>query len=183
MEDPKLQFNLHPVLMVGGYITLSGFCKLHNYTARIFFGLMFHLFNCSHFIVSYLPLLFTLNCQAVSYIFPCMLHSMYRHRFPSRLGFSQSDSNAQLLLVALLAWLHHHGTFRSTVCSGILQVCIEHMLIEHVDLTKPIFYILVFSSFYAAKMRHISSDRLWFQSMPVSVWPHSCWLLPRPSLV
>lgn len=27
MDDPKLQFNLHPVLMIGGYITLSGFCK------------------------------------------------------------------------------------------------------------------------------------------------------------
>jgi hypothetical protein len=27
LDDPKLQFNLHPVLMVGGYITLSGFCK------------------------------------------------------------------------------------------------------------------------------------------------------------
>lgn len=26
MDDPKLQFNLHPVLMIGGYITLSGFC-------------------------------------------------------------------------------------------------------------------------------------------------------------
>lgn len=26
-ENPKLQFNLHPVLMVGGFVTLSGFCK------------------------------------------------------------------------------------------------------------------------------------------------------------
>lgn len=25
-ENPKVQFNLHPVLMVGGFITLSGFC-------------------------------------------------------------------------------------------------------------------------------------------------------------
>lgn len=27
-DDPKLQFNLHPTLMVAGFITLSGFCKL-----------------------------------------------------------------------------------------------------------------------------------------------------------
>lgn len=26
-ENPEIQFNLHPVLMVGGFITLSGFCK------------------------------------------------------------------------------------------------------------------------------------------------------------
>lgn len=26
-ENPKIQFNLHPVLMVAGFITLSGFCK------------------------------------------------------------------------------------------------------------------------------------------------------------
>jgi hypothetical protein len=26
-ENPKLQFNLHPVLMVAGFITFSGFCK------------------------------------------------------------------------------------------------------------------------------------------------------------
>lgn len=26
-EKPSVQFNLHPVLMVGGFITLSGFCK------------------------------------------------------------------------------------------------------------------------------------------------------------
>lgn len=30
-ENPKIQFNLHPVLMVGGFITLSGFCKLTTY--------------------------------------------------------------------------------------------------------------------------------------------------------
>ena len=29
-EDPKLQFNLHPVLMVAGFITFSGFCKEPN---------------------------------------------------------------------------------------------------------------------------------------------------------
>lgn len=26
-ENPEIQFNLHPVLMVAGFITLSGFCK------------------------------------------------------------------------------------------------------------------------------------------------------------
>jgi len=26
-ENPQKQFNLHPVLMIAGYITLSGFCK------------------------------------------------------------------------------------------------------------------------------------------------------------
>ena len=26
-ENPELQFNLHPVLMVAGFITFSGFCK------------------------------------------------------------------------------------------------------------------------------------------------------------
>lgn len=26
-EKPEIQFNLHPVLMVAGFITLSGFCK------------------------------------------------------------------------------------------------------------------------------------------------------------
>lgn len=26
-EDVKLQFNLHPVLMVAGFITFSGFCE------------------------------------------------------------------------------------------------------------------------------------------------------------
>lgn len=29
-EDPKIQFNLHPVLMIAGFITLSGFCKYTN---------------------------------------------------------------------------------------------------------------------------------------------------------
>lgn len=29
-EDPKHQFNLHPVLMVAGFITFSGFCKLYR---------------------------------------------------------------------------------------------------------------------------------------------------------
>lgn len=26
-ENPQLQFNLHPVLMVAGFVTLSGFCE------------------------------------------------------------------------------------------------------------------------------------------------------------
>ncbi|XP_055537262.1 plasma membrane ascorbate-dependent reductase CYBRD1 isoform X3 [Wyeomyia smithii] len=41
MDDPKLQFNLHPVLMVGGYITLSGFSILLYRICRC----------CSHLIV------------------------------------------------------------------------------------------------------------------------------------
>lgn len=122
MDDPKLQFNLHPVLMVGGYITLSGFCKLSIFSICFLLINNFFLFICSHFIVLYLPLLFTLNSQAVSYIFSCLFYSMYHHRFLNRMGFSQSDSNAQFLLVALLAWLHYHGTFCSTVYLGIFQV-------------------------------------------------------------
>lgn len=33
-ENPQIQFNLHPVLMVAGFITLSGFCKfsIHAHT-------------------------------------------------------------------------------------------------------------------------------------------------------
>uniref|UniRef100_A0A182J656 Uncharacterized protein n=1 Tax=Anopheles atroparvus TaxID=41427 RepID=A0A182J656_ANOAO len=41
MDDPKLQFNLHPVLMIGGYITLSGFSILLYRICRC----------CSHLIV------------------------------------------------------------------------------------------------------------------------------------
>lgn len=26
-ESPKQQFNLHPILMIAGFVTLSGFCK------------------------------------------------------------------------------------------------------------------------------------------------------------
>jgi hypothetical protein len=26
-DEPQLHFNLHPILMIGGFITLSGFCK------------------------------------------------------------------------------------------------------------------------------------------------------------
>uniref|UniRef100_A0A182MFN3 Cytochrome b561 domain-containing protein n=1 Tax=Anopheles culicifacies TaxID=139723 RepID=A0A182MFN3_9DIPT len=41
MDDPKLQFNLHPVLMIGGYVTLSGFSILLYRICRC----------CSHLIV------------------------------------------------------------------------------------------------------------------------------------
>jgi hypothetical protein len=27
LEDPAKQFNFHPTLMIGGYITLAGFCN------------------------------------------------------------------------------------------------------------------------------------------------------------
>lgn len=33
-EKPMQQFNLHPVMMVAGFITLSGFCKLKKLIAQ-----------------------------------------------------------------------------------------------------------------------------------------------------
>lgn len=38
-DNPALQFNLHPVLMVAGFITFSGFCKITAYSQLIYYYL------------------------------------------------------------------------------------------------------------------------------------------------
>lgn len=58
-DQPDIQFNLHPVLMIAGFITFSGFCKNLNVFFSIF--LTSDQTNCSHFSssnssLSYLPL-------------------------------------------------------------------------------------------------------------------------------
>lgn len=162
-ENPKIQFNLHPVLMVAGFITLSGFCKykvfynirrntiLLRYCGctrhrggiiwndifrcwevfwfcillgrqaplvfptssasrnknklQIHIGILYHLntiflFVClfveffflllmpSHSVVSSVPLLEARLCQVGAHLFPCIGHSVHRHRFLGRLRFA-----------------------------------------------------------------------------------------------
>lgn len=51
-ENPTLQFNLHPVLMIAGFITFSGFCKYIYFAITEGIVYIFQCFiYCSNFTV------------------------------------------------------------------------------------------------------------------------------------
>jgi len=102
-ENPKLEFNWHPTLMVAGFIFFSGFSML-----------FYRMMTCCRKI--YVKLLHT--------VFSCLIHCMHRHRIFDRLGFSWVGvpQNSSLLLFAFMARSDHNGTLCYSVCHWILQL-------------------------------------------------------------
>lgn len=159
-EDPKTQFNLHPVIMVFGFITLSGFCK-YAWLTNLFKLILIYLI-LSHFDVSNLSLLFTFDCQAMSYVLPCLCNPVCCYWFFDDLGCPQHITIATLLLIAFLVGFDNYGSFLLPIHFGILQV-IENNIATLTKYLYNNYFFLVFSFCCAAKKRHTSLDPPWFQ--------------------
>lgn len=121
-EKPILQFNLHPVLMVAGFITFSGFCEwtpkqisqLKSFICMSFNDILCLcvMLSFSNFIVPHLPMLPTIVCQVIPYDIPCSCRSLRSRWFLGSFGLPQpcNSTDSKLLFIAQLAGIHHHGS-------------------------------------------------------------------------
>lgn len=74
--------------------------------------------SCSS--LPHLSMLLASYREIVSRVFPCLFHSMHCHRLFGRLGVEKRKQHTSLLLVTLLAWTHHVGSFCFPVCLRLL---------------------------------------------------------------
>lgn len=87
---------------------------------RMFFNPYWHAIIHSYSSLPYLPLLFTLDRQVVPRFFPCLFHSMHRHRLLGCLGVEELVEHATFLFLTFMARLHHVRTLRVPIRSRIL---------------------------------------------------------------
>lgn len=74
-ENPKIQFNLHPVLMVAGFITLSGFCKQNKKISQIELihsGLLLFVF-----LLTFSAVLLYRLCRCLKHIYAKLAHTLF----------------------------------------------------------------------------------------------------------
>lgn len=86
-DNPKIQFNLHPVLMVTGFITLSGFCK-SCLKKKKGTKLHYYYYLSSDFTLSIVSMFKAYICKAGTHSIPYVSHSMCCHWILSSVRFT-----------------------------------------------------------------------------------------------
>lgn len=123
-SDPKVQFNLHPVLMIAGFIYFMGQGE-HEESMIESFRLSSS-FGFSHVGLSHLPVLPPHLEQVVPHHVPHLGHPLCDHCLHCRVGLAQPEdgqgwqpcSHPQLLQPPLLDGIGHHGPLCSSGGSG-----------------------------------------------------------------
>lgn len=123
-EDPKLQFNLHPVLMVGGFITLSGFCEYIQKKCMHWTNLIFFSDLRSHFAVSIVSMPEAYLRKIGTHPVPCVHHSVCGHRIFGRVWFAQfgQSANSEFLFAAFVVGTGDDGSVCVAICFWIFHV-------------------------------------------------------------